>query len=171
MGFREQRTVYVLKFDGRFEGLIVKATFPPMGVLDAVRTSMGEVAGLVGKDTKDFTAEEVASAIGSETLIIDAFLDNLVEWNVEEPESGDPIPATREGLARVSSTLGQHVIKTWWEYVSGDVPDPLGQPSNSGRPYPEASLPMESLSPSPQSLIGPSVSSAAVSGSGASRVS
>lgn len=147
MGFREQQKIYRLEFDGDFEGLVVKVTVPAFGKITELEAQAGAVAAMIGKSADELDPEEIAAAIASSTDVVDAFLDNLVEWNVEDAD-GAPIPASREGLARVSSTLGRHVIKTWFEFVSGDLPDPKERPSSGGVTSLEASLPMEPLSPS-----------------------
>ena len=122
------------------------------------------------KRPQDITPEEVVDGVGTSTSMVDAFLEHLVEWNVEDAD-GAPIPATREGLARVSSRLGKHIITTWWDFVSGEIPAPLGAGSSSGEPSLVASLPMEPLSPSHTSSNEPSSSSASASGSDVSRAS
>lgn len=147
MGFRETQKVYRLEFEDDFEGLVVKVTVPAFGKVLELEQQVGGLAELVGKRAEDFSPEDVAAAVASSSDMVDAFLDNLVEWNVEDA-AGAPIPATREGLARVSSTLGRHVLTTWWEFANGTVPDPKDQPSSGGSPSLEASLPMEPLSPS-----------------------
>ena len=147
MGFREQPKVYRLEFEGDFEGLVVKVTVPMFGKVAELEAQVGGLAELVGKQADELTPDDVKAAIGSSKDMVDTFLDNLVEWNVEDAQ-GVPIPADREGLGRVSSTLGRHIITTWWEFVSGELPDPKEQPSSGGGRSLEASLPMEPLSPS-----------------------
>jgi len=146
MGFREKQTIYRLEFDGDFEGLVVKVTVPSMGKVLELERSVGEMAGLVGKDVEDLSSDDITLAVTSDQDIVATFLANLVDWNVEDA-AGRAIPATADGLSEVSSTLGKHVIKTWWEFVN-DVPAPKERSSSSGKPPLEASLPMEPLSPS-----------------------
>jgi hypothetical protein len=171
VGFREKETVYALTFEGDFEGLVVKVTDATTGQQQEIERAAARLAPLMTKRPQDITPEEVADGVGTSAGMVDAFLEHLVEWNVEDPVSGEPIPATREGLARVSSRLGKHIITTWWDFVSGEIPAPLGAGSSSGEPSLVASLPMEPLSPSHTSSSEPSSSSASASGSGVSRAS
>ena len=147
MGFVEKQTVYSLEFEDDYAGLVVKVTVPSMGKSLDLQRAFGELASLVGIDEAALTADDIALAVGGERDLIEAFLEHLVGWNVEDA-AGASIPATREGLGRVSSMLGKHVIKTWWEFVSGDVSGPKDKPSSSGKRSLEGSLPMEPLSPS-----------------------
>lgn len=146
MGFEEKRRVFRLEFDGDYEGLVVKITVPPMGTVMDLEAMVGDMVGVMGKQSDDISPEEMAVVLAGSTDITRVFLENLVEWNVER--DGVPVPADEAGLRQVSSTLGRHVVKTWWEFVGGDVPAPKDTPSNSGKPSLEASLPMEPLSPS-----------------------
>lgn len=171
MGFREEETVYALTFEGKWEGLVVKVTDSSSGEQLEIERLTGDLVPLLGKKIEEMGPEELAAAIGSNATLIDAFLNHLVEWNVEDAKDGTPVPATREGFARVSSKLGRHVVKTWWEFVSGEISDPLDDGSSSGEPSLVASLPMEPLSPNHESSSEPSSSSAAANGSGASLAS
>lgn len=149
MGFQEKETVYRLEFEGdAFEGLVVKVTAPPLGVVLDIRGAMTQLAqDMIGKPEEDITTEDLAAATAAESGLLDAFTEHLVAWNVED-KAGAPIPADADGLRKVSSTLGSHIIRTWWEFVNGDVKGPLGDSSTSGEPSLVASLPMEPLSPS-----------------------
>jgi len=171
VGFREKDPTYVLTFEGdAYEGLIVKVSETPFGEQQKLESQNADLVPLIGKKPEEIKAEEFAAALEHSKGLVDAFLDHLVEWNIEDA-TGDPIPATREGMARVSTTLGRHVIKTWWEFVSGEISAPLGSGSSSGAPSLEASLPMEPLSPSHTSSPALSSSSAPASDSGVSRAS
>jgi hypothetical protein len=170
VGFREKETVYALTFEGDYEGLIVKVTDATTGEQQAIERSAGQLAPLLTKRNDQIAPDEMTAALAASAGLTDAFLEHLVEWNVED-SAGVPIPATREGLARVSSKLGRHIIQTWWNFVSGELTAPLGAGSSSGEPSLEASLPMEPLSPSLTSSSEPSSSSASASGSGVSRAS
>lgn len=170
MGFREKETVYALTFEGDYEGLIVKVTDATTGEQQKLERAAGDLAPLIGKRTEEISPAEISAAVASSTSMVDAFLVHLVEWNVEDA-AGAPIPATPEGLTRVSSRLGRHIITTWWNFVSGEISAPLGAGSSSGEPSLVASLPMEPLSPSHTSSNEPSSSSASASGSDVSRAS
>ena len=147
MGFVEKQTIYSLEFEDDFEGLVVKTTVPPMGVTLDLQNSFGALAQLIEKAEDDFTADDIKLASGEVTGMVDTFLENLVSWNVEGPD-GAPVPADRDGLRKVSSRLGNHVIKTWFKFITGDVSGPKDELSSSGKRSLEGSLPMEPLSPS-----------------------
>lgn len=162
MGYKRQKTIYRLVFeDEEFEGLEVRAYAPPLGYLEKTM-QMGSIAG---RNTDDLSPEEIELFQGFMT----GFAKYLVSWNLEDDDD-TPVPATLEGLRTQDLGFVFQIIEAWLDSVSA-VAGPLAPPSSSGRPSLEGSLPMEPLSPSPENLSGPSLSSAAVNGSAASRVS
>jgi hypothetical protein len=123
------------------------------------------MAPLTGKRADQLTPEDLA-------LVSDffgGFAKYLVEWNLENDDD-TPVPATVEGLQSQDLGFVMRIVQAWLEGVQAAAP-PLPQPSSSGRPSLEGSLPMEPLSSSPPSSSGPSSSSQPVSDSGASLVS
>jgi hypothetical protein len=71
----------------------------------------------------------------------------LVSWNLEDHE-GNPVPATREGIAGQDVTLVMGLMQEWAQ-ASASVDNPLPQSSNGGgNPMQEGSIPMAPLSPS-----------------------
>lgn len=109
---------------------------------------------------KTFELASMAKGIGAEAgtdgkvkiagELIAGFAPRLVSWNLEE-EDGTPVPTTPEAIAEQDMPLVLGVITDWIDAVSS-VDIPLASGSKSGPPEaPEASLPTESLSPSPQS--------------------
>ena len=78
-----------------------------------------------------------------------AFVAALVDWNLEEPD-GTPVPATLEGLRSLDIPFATALIRAWTAGTAGLSP-PLAQPSPSGQPSAEPSIPMEVLSSSPSS--------------------
>lgn len=129
MGFKATRKRYHLKFaDPEMNGLQVVA----------FSGSTGDILNIMGMASGDDTSK------GSvETL--ELFAKNLVSWNLED-DDGLPIPATLDGLKRLDLDFVMLLIQGWVQAVQ-EVPAPLETPSTSGAPYPEASLPMEALSP------------------------
>ena len=159
MGYRKQKKVYHLIFeDDEFEGLEVRTHAPPFGFLEEVT----QLAAFAGKTV--FTADDMEQV----QAFFGAFSKHLISWNLED-DDGTPVPATLEGLRAQELPFVMAIIQAW--VGIGKVSGPLVQPSSGGRPSLEGSLPMEALSPSRLNLSGPSLSSAAVSGLGASRVS
>lgn len=158
MGFKRKKTIYKLVFeDPDLDGFEVRAYAPPLGFIE-VATKM---VTLGGRHTDDLSPEEVEVFNG----FFAEFAKYLVSWNLEDDDDR-PIPATLEGLCTQDVGFVFQIIDAWMSAV-GDVAGPLGQSSNVGQQSLVASLPMAPLSPSQQSWSGPSLSSAAVSGSGA----
>jgi hypothetical protein len=79
--------------------------------------------------------------------------DLFDSWNIEDTdEQGNtvPVPCTLQELMAEDFRLVNAVIQAWAQHLAG-VPAPLEPPSLNGVPFPEASIPMESLSPNPGS--------------------
>lgn len=135
MGYRKGRKIFVLEFaDPEFEGLEVKAHSLPIG----------ELRRLMMLDT-DSDNEKGAQATFE---LIEAFNDALISWNLED-DTGVSVPATLEGIEGQDLDFVMSIIGAWMSTMSsvGDG-TPLAEPSTSGRPFPEASIPMEPLSAS-----------------------
>ncbi|WP_406156985.1 hypothetical protein [Streptomyces canus] len=95
--------------------------------------SLGEWEAVIESD-EDSAVEEMAK--------------RLVDWNFTD-DNGDPIPATREGLRQVDTSLVTALKVAWIQSLTGvHAADPLPQSSPSGEPSLVASVPMEALSPS-----------------------
>jgi hypothetical protein len=119
MGFKHQPRTYRLVFDDpALEGLEVAARGMSIGELN-------------DPDKKLYAS----------------FADALVEWNLEYKD-GTPVPTTREAIeAYPDLDFMQGLANTWLNAVMG-VDEDLGKDSTSGDTFPEASIPMEVLSPS-----------------------
>lgn len=86
---------------------------------------------------------------------LEAFGDALISWNLED-ETGQPIPATRDGLFSIDNDLALALATEWIERLGGKVDQsgPLPETSPSGEPSQVASIPMEALSaPQPLSSV------------------
>jgi hypothetical protein len=70
----------------------------------------------------------------------------LVSWNLED-EDGMPVACTPEEYIGQDPAFVREVLDQWAAAITG-VAAPLEQPSPGGEPFLEASLPMETLSPS-----------------------
>jgi hypothetical protein len=131
MGYKREPTIYKLKFeDPEFEGLEIRTKSVPLGVF----LDMEE---LISRERPD-----------RETVdkLFRHFAGILVGWNLED-ENDIPVPATVEGLYSQDLRFVRVVIDAWREAMV-DVPAPLAQASDDGELSPEASIPMEPLSPS-----------------------
>ncbi|MEU6781499.1 hypothetical protein ABZ912_20025 [Nonomuraea angiospora] len=141
MGYKRSKTV-LLKWgaDTDLSGLEVRAR----------RISVEkflELGPLLETDFDSFSPEDVEAMRG----MFMEFGRVLVSWNLEDEDSGEPIPCTPETFLDQDIELVQQIVTAWAENIAG-VSRPLPPPSPGGEPSPEAlSLPMEVLSPSPPS--------------------
>lgn len=139
MGYVRKRTFKIRFGDGHeFEGLEVRMRSVSVGKLLQLLPKIDALDG-IAVATKPEDVEEIKEVFREFSTLIDS-------WNIED-EDGTPVPVTCEALMDQELRLVVAVIQQWAEYVSG-VPAPLDEPSPSGGPSLEASLPMETLSPS-----------------------
>ena len=119
MGFKHQAKVYKLVFDDpALEGLEVRCR----------SLSIGEVED-------------------DDIRVFEQFAEALISWNLED-DNGQVLPATLESVRGYPDYEFMSLLaNTWVEAVTG-VSDELGKDSASGKQSLEASLPMETLSPS-----------------------
>lgn len=137
MGFEPPRKTYRLEFET-----------PELAGLEVTARSMavGPLLELVGlaDDVSDGNA-----APGVVEKLLAQFAGVLVSWNVEH--DGQPVPADVEGLKAQDLPFILAVIMAWVK-VLGSVGPPLPAASGNGASTaPEASIPTETLSPSPPS--------------------
>lgn len=85
---------------------------------------------------------------GAET--VKRFVDHLIEWNLEHPVTGEPLPTTMDAVKALDKGLVAALNNAWINSLIGvHDGDPLPESSPSGEPSPEVSaIPMEALSPS-----------------------
>lgn len=137
MGYRPKRKTYLLEFeDPDLNGLEVKVR----------GLSTGQVLDLT-------TAKEDGSDESIRSLLM-LLAGQLIEWNVED-DAGRPVPADLDGVRSQEIAFNMAIINAWEQALVG-VPAPLESGSPSGEPSPvELALPMEPLSPSPESFAVP----------------
>ena len=134
-GYRRKSTILRLHFDDpEYNGLVVKVKSAPIGQL------LGLTA-LAGTDPQNFNPDDLAKVNG----MFEVFANRLVEWNLED-ESGQPVPATLEGIHSQDGVFVLTIVLTWISAVVG-VASPLGPSSSNGQPSPGLSIPMETSSP------------------------
>jgi hypothetical protein len=134
-----QRKVYSLRWAEGHElhGLEVSLTGLSIARLAKIQDLSGVLTGDAG------TAEKLAAA---DELFGEA-AQCLVAWNLEDRD-GNPVPATREGIAGQDVTLVMGLLQEWVQ-ATASVDTPLPPGSNGGpKPMPEESIPMAPLSPS-----------------------
>lgn len=132
MGFRPQLTVFTLTFDTDEElnGLVMKVSSITMGELM-------EVAELADHAREGAGLSELKN-------LLERFIANLLEWNLENTLDGQPTPTTMEGLYKHEPRTVLKIVLCWFDSMLGVLKnDPLGKDSNSGKQFPEESLPME----------------------------
>ena len=129
MGYKPRRKTYNLQFEGgRFEGLEVTICALPIGEL----LELDELSETRTRENVDRMFEIVSIALQS--------------WNLET-EDDQPVPATKEGLYTQDPDFVHAIVDAWRDAMTG-VSAPLPETSDAGETSPEASIPMEPLSPS-----------------------
>lgn len=137
MGYKRKKTFKLTWADGEFEGLEVRVRsmsverFLELGPL------------LESADLGSFSTEDIASMRD----MFREFATVLVDWNLEEEDTDDPVPCTFDGFMGQDIKFVSEIVSKWAEHIAG-VSSPLEQPSPSGGPSLEASMPMEPLSES-----------------------
>lgn len=142
MGFEAPDTVYNLKFaDEKLNGLTVRVkAFAFQEVLNHEDILYGAWLYDPAVPAKEKSAKR--------DELHRLFIAQLIDWNLEK--NGAPVPPTFEGLRAQEVPLVGTIIGAWRDNTIG-VAVPLEQPSTDGEPSPEESIPMESLSESPES--------------------
>jgi hypothetical protein len=135
MGYRPKRKIYQLDFAGTdYEGLEASMRAPTVG--------------------EELEFEALRSKDGGARELFDLLTRLLVSWNVDD-DQGQPVPTTFEGICTQEGSMVLAILNAGQQAASG-VPDPLSQSSPSGEPSPEVyAIPMEPLSPSPESSAVP----------------
>lgn len=127
MGFTRNPKIYHLTWaDGDYAGLEVNVRTITMGQLLEAKAGNND-QGLKGN--------------------VELLANRIVDWNLEDEETGEPVPTTLEALQAEDDDLILAIINQWMEAVSG-VAAPLDAPSPSGVISPVASIPTEPLSQS-----------------------
>jgi hypothetical protein len=121
MGYVARRT-YRLQFaDETYAGMEVDVTSP----------SLDEYFRLLEtRSTRDME---------SFRQLLATMAEHLVRWNLED-ETGEPVPATEDGLLSVDLDIITAVLDAWTDVLSG-ASGPLGRKSSSGGTSPELSTP------------------------------
>ena len=136
MGFKRQQ-LYKLKFvDPDMEGL-------------EVTVRMTSIGATLEHQAREKAAKDADDGAALSKLRVDQLAQMLVEWNLED-DDGQPVPATAEGVMAQDMKFIVYLLNTANDAIYG-ISDPLDESSTSGEMFPEASLPMEPLSPSPSS--------------------
>lgn len=130
MGYRRVPTIYTLDSIPEEEGLVVR--------MSSIR--LGKLRRLMA-----LTADESA---GDESVgeILDLFGESLISWNLEDFETGAPVPTTKDAIEEQEIELVMRIVEAWMERMTGsDGPGDLGKGSISGGQFPGRPLTMEAL--------------------------
>lgn len=137
MGYRPKQKIYTLEFEGEeYEGLEVR---------------------IRGLNTGQMIDLDTARADGSDEAILSMLklmADRLIEWNVDDPDTGEPVPTTFDGIRSLDLEFNWAIIDAWQNAVAG-VAAPLDEPSTDTELSPVASIPTETLSLPPESTAVP----------------
>jgi hypothetical protein len=137
MGFRPEKKVFNIKFaeDHPLHGLEARASSLKFGEF----MDMTAMAGV--------TIEDLQQDPEQATAMYDRFVECLLSWNLEDPETGEPTPTTMDGLRSHDLDLVNDLVMAWMDGVASVAP-PLPASSISGSSSPVAQLPMAPLSES-----------------------
>lgn len=145
-GYRRKAKVYKLNFsDPEMDGLTVMAKSVTTGRLMKLMRLAVRFSEERGGVKREFTEDDLEAIEG----LLTGFAKALVEWNLLDDDD-QPVPATLEGLQDQEFDFALTIVMAWLNAVGGVSKD-LGKDSTSGRSFPEVSIPMELLSPSPTS--------------------
>ncbi|WP_225840317.1 hypothetical protein [Streptomyces sp. NK08204] len=133
MGFKTKVKIYTIRFDAGHDYHGAEARVRGM--------SFGEYQEATGLDGGDGDGGSAS---------IKRFASHLVSWNLEDEDTGEPIPPTEEGIKAVDHDLVVALSNAWIQTLLGvHDADPLPETSPSGEPSRVASeIPMEPLSES-----------------------
>lgn len=133
MGYKAKRKTYLITFDEGHEHHGAEARLRGM--------TYGEwevAAGLDGGDGD-----------GDGARAVKRFVEHLISWNLEDEETGEPLPTTMDAVKKVDKDLIAALNNAWVQSLIGvHDADPLPESSLSGEPSLVESVPMEALSES-----------------------
>ncbi len=130
MGYRRVPTIHTLDSVKEEEGLVVR--------MQSIR--LGKMRRLMLLTDSDNTDDSGVDEI------LNLFEEALVSWNLEDFETGEPVPPTREGIDQQEIEFIMRIIDAWMNQMTGtDGPGALGKGSTSGEKFPGRPLTMEAL--------------------------
>lgn len=136
MGFRPEVTIYNIDFkDSSLEGLEMRASACTVGEYNKMLKAAVSDTGITEQTIED------------NEWILNLFVDYLVSWNLDHPITGEPVPATLEGLVSLERPVVAQIIAAW-QVALVTIPKPSKPSSSSGETSPEESLGLGSASES-----------------------
>lgn len=134
------RRVYVLVFEAPdLAQLEIRARSVSVGKF----LKLVKLAARLDRDAASLSAEDAEAIEG----LFTGFAEALISWNIDDPDTEAPVPATYDGVMAQDTDFMMVVIDAWLTAVGG-VDAPLGATSTSGPRSLEASIPMVDPSPS-----------------------
>jgi hypothetical protein len=148
MGYKRKAPTYLLVFsDEEMDGLVVRCRAMAIAEVGGYRTPE-EVDAMTYKDILDLNVQRLAGEPTDEHPYPPAIID----WNLED-DDGYLLPIEPESLRKQDPKFVMSIARAWGEAVLG-IKIPLAERSTSGDGFPEESLAMEPLSPSPTNSNG-----------------
>lgn len=141
MGFRPPLTTINLDWpEGhRLHGLVIKISSVTVDEYNEIQRLMYSVHDGApqkeGETAADATARVQAAIQAGQkdsSDLLDMFAEALIEWNYEDPKTGEPLPPDRAGVGRADAQFLTHMIFGWTGALVS-VPDPLPNGSPNGR--------------------------------------
>jgi hypothetical protein len=127
MGFRPEKTVYNLHFQGTFlNGLAIRVGCPTVAEFNEMLRWQAATNADIAENNDKATQR---------------FLDYLIDWNLESPKDGEPTPHTLEGCAVHEQVVIREILQQWQKAIAG-VSEELGKDSMNGSDSLERSLGM-----------------------------
>jgi hypothetical protein len=129
MAFKRKRKIYNLDFEGtEYEGLEVKVRGLTTGeYLEIVSLSAPGTEGDAETDG-----------------MLRMFANHLLSWNLEDEETGEPVPTTYEGVITNDFVMNMYIINAWTQALA-TVPESTEKKSVTGEPSLVESIPTEAL--------------------------
>lgn len=140
MGYRKNFRTQVIRYDGEH---------PLAGFTCSVRAlPFGQTLDLQerGYELRQHENGSPEYRAAFEALVAQ-FASRIQSWNVEDAETGEPVPPSAEAVfSEFEGDLGQDIILDWIAIASGRVSDPKDEkPSGSGQNWEGEAIPMELL--------------------------
>ncbi len=132
-GFRRRTLKLTWSEDSEFAGQVVHCRRPSIGALRQIRSLNQELSAEEG-------LIETFAILGGA----------LISWNIEDPETGEAVPADALGLAQLDAEQFFAILNAWMEATTAVAP-PLSRTSNSTATSPVEFDLMEALSQNQES--------------------
>ena len=137
MGFKPQRTVYNLVFDGTdLDGLHIR-----------VRAATMKHRLHAFYDLRWRTEDTVQERHHKQDELFQLFVDHVIEWNLET-EDGEPVPVSKDGLLGACQPDQVGAILSAWQSGRQSVPAPLA-PESPGTSLSEIPMTVLESTPAP----------------------